>query len=262
MEPETLDRRGVRQQVLAGLVLVAVGIAVWLLWPRVPLDGPTEYDFGTVSFETAPKYVEHTFALVNDSSEPIQVQRASSSCGCTEAVVPGEVIGPGQTLELPVRLRLTHSGLKEAVVTVSFYDGGSIDLGIRATGKLVHSLRAIPSRVRLRPPHGRGNTRLWMESDTEPPAPTISSHELLNVNFERWRQTGQHNADTSTPASWTGEVSMQASGEGPPRGTEIEFALPDGESVRVLVNPRLIMAPPTNADPPGASEPVAGPGPA
>ncbi len=249
MGTEIQDRRGVRQQIIAGLVVVAVVIAVWLLWPRVPLRGQTEHDFGVVSFETPPHYLEHTFSLTNTSSEPYQIMRTSSSCGCTEAIVSGEVVGSGETLHLPVRLKLTHSGLKEAVVTVYFYDGQSLDLGIRATGDMKRTLRAVPSKVRLLPPRGRGQTKLWMESDVKPSTPEIESPERLEVTFVGWKQTGKKNEETATPASWTGEVILQASGEGPPQGSVLSFVMPNGERVEVTMNPRTYFPPPTTDDP-------------
>ncbi|MDP6986817.1 MAG: DUF1573 domain-containing protein [Phycisphaerales bacterium] len=249
MEMETQHGRGFRQQAIAAVAIVFVALMVWVFWPRAPLQGETSFDFGTVTFETAPHSVEHTFSLVNTSADSLQVMRTSSSCGCTEAVLPGEVIAPGGTLEFPVRLRLTHSGLKEAVVTVYFYNGQWIDVAVQATGKLVRSLRAVPRNIRLRPPRGLGNTTLWMESNTKPPIPEITSPERLEVTFMGWKQTGEKNDETATPASWTGEVVLQGSGEGPPPGSTITLAMPDGEQIEVGVNRRSFVPLPTTDDP-------------
>jgi hypothetical protein len=249
MEPDIQDRRGVRQQVIVGLVIVAVGLAIWQLWPGVPLRGERAHDFGVVTFESAPEYLEHTFSLVNTGSEPLQVKRSLSSCGCSEAVVPGEVIAPGATLEIPVRLKLTHSGLKDALITLYFRGGGSIDLGVQAIGDAIRTFRASPSKVRLRPPRGLGHARLWIEADTKPAVPDIEVPDLMTVEFGGWRQTGQEDAATSTPASWTAEVKMQASGTGPPLDSEVVFTIPDGDRLVVPVNPRTYFPLPSTDDP-------------
>ena len=249
MEVEPKTTRGGRQQLVAAVVIAVLVVAGWWLWPRIPLQGERNHDFGVVSFESTPKYVEHTFSLKNTSSNPVQVKRSMSSCGCTEAMVPGEVVAPGDFLEIPVRLKLTHSGLKDAMVTLYFRGGGSIDLGVEAIGHATKTFRASPSKLRLRPPQGLGNTRLWIESDTEPEVPSITAPPRLTVTFGGWKQTGQRNEQTSTPASWTAEVSMVSDGAGPTPGSTITFALPHGDEAVVSVNQRVFFEPPTTADP-------------
>lgn len=249
MEVEPKIKRRGRQQLVAGAVILVVVVAGWWLWPRVPLQGERHHNFGVVSFETAPKYVEHTFSLENTGSSPIQVKRSKSSCGCTEVVVPGEVIAPGDLLEIPVRLKLTHSGLKDAMVTLYFRGGGSIDLGVEAIGNATKTFRASPTKLMLRPPKGLGNTKLWMESDTKPATPVIDGPPRLTVDFGGWLQTGQRDEHTSTPPSWTAKVSMYSDGEGPPAGSTITFTLPNGHEAVVTVNQRLFFAPPTTNDP-------------
>jgi hypothetical protein len=249
MEPDTQQRRSFRQQVIVGIVIVVIGVVIWQVWPGVSLRGETAHDFGVVTFDSAPKYVEHTFSLVNVGSEPLQVKRSLSSCGCTEAVVPGAVIAPGSSIDIPVRLKLTHSGHKDASVTLFFRSGSSIDLEVQAIGEAVHTLRASPSAVRLRPPDGLGSLRLWVESNTKPAAPDIEKPEVLTVDFGGWLQTGQQDEATSTPASWTAEVKMQSLGVGPPLDSEVIFAIPGGDRLVVPINPRTYFPMPTTDDP-------------
>jgi hypothetical protein len=256
MEVDSRKNLRWRQQLVAAVVIAVLVVAGWWVWPRIPLRGERNHDFGVVRFELSPKYVEHTFSLENTSSSPIQVSRSKSSCGCTEAVVPGEVIAPGNFLEVPIRLKLTHTGLKDAMVTLYFHDGGSIDLGVEAIGKAMQSFRASPSKLRLRPPKGLGNAKLWMESDTEPPVPSIDGPPRMTIDFGGWLQTGLRDEQTSTPPSWTAKVSMISSGAGPPSGSVITFALPNGHEAVVTVNPRLFFPPPTTADPMRMTAPV------
>ncbi|HBH23766.1 MAG TPA: hypothetical protein DDY13_10125 [Cytophagales bacterium] len=59
-----------------------------------------EFDFGTIK---EGDVVEHTFKFVNDGEEPLIIQKATASCGCTVPSWPKEPISPGESGEIQVR---------------------------------------------------------------------------------------------------------------------------------------------------------------
>jgi hypothetical protein len=245
MSIETPQRGSLRQQIIAGVaVVVFVVLGIWMLLPSVPLGGVREHDFGVVHFEEPPHHLSHVFELTNVGSEPIQILHSKSSCGCTQALVTGEIVQPGDVLEVPVSLRLDRSGDKEGVVTVFFDTGGSIDLKVQARGMPTRTLRVSPNEVRLRKPLGLGQTKLRMESDGEPDMPTVRSSDLLTVSIQPWKQIGFADKEAGRLASWMATVTIKAESEWPSAGTKIQFVFPSGDQVEVTVNPPLMFLPP------------------
>lgn len=79
----------------------------------------TTFDFG--SFKESQKQV-HDFVFSNTGDEPLIIQQAYSSCGCTVASYPKESIEPGAKAKLTV----TYNGkgkfpghFKKAVTVIS-----------------------------------------------------------------------------------------------------------------------------------------------
>ena len=71
-----------------------------------PTDGPvmtfevTEVDYGTIDQGSDPYRV---FTFSNTGNEPLIIQNAKGSCGCTVPTYPKEPIGPGESGEIKVR---------------------------------------------------------------------------------------------------------------------------------------------------------------
>ena len=63
-------------------------------------DANDTYDFGTL--KEGP-VAEHIFEFKNVGKEPLIIQNASASCGCTTPEWPKEPILPGKTSKLTVR---------------------------------------------------------------------------------------------------------------------------------------------------------------
>jgi hypothetical protein len=61
-----------------------------------------EHDFGKIKQETENKYL---FKFKNTGSEPLVIENAVGSCGCTVPKYPREPIAPGQTGEIEVEYK-------------------------------------------------------------------------------------------------------------------------------------------------------------
>lgn len=60
---------------------------------------PSEHDFGTIKKEVP---VSKTFTIKNTGDNPLVINDAKASCGCTVPKKPEEPIAPGETGELEV----------------------------------------------------------------------------------------------------------------------------------------------------------------
>ncbi|MDP7070658.1 MAG: DUF1573 domain-containing protein [Phycisphaerales bacterium] len=237
MSPKDRSRRG--QLLGLGILAVAALLAV-VFWPRATLSGERSHDFGRVAFENPPHRVEHVFELVNVGSEPVQVTRFKSTCGCTQASGAGRVAHPGETLRVPVTLRLNRSGPKDGTVTVSLTDGTSVDLEVKAIAAPGNTFRVGPPVVQLRAPLGTGESNLLIEADTMPPDPAIEGPDGLAIDFKGWEEFELGDPSVGKMAGWRGRIHFKAEDGGPDAGQRVVLRMPDGQTASILVNPRAI----------------------
>lgn len=90
-----------------------------------------EYDWGKV---TDGELVRKTFTFTNTGSEPLQIQNARASCGCTTPAWTKEPIAPGGTGTIEVEFNSKgRVGLQNKTVTVTgnFQDGINKTLRIK-----------------------------------------------------------------------------------------------------------------------------------
>lgn len=68
--------------------------------PKIQIS-PTNYDFGTVVYGDVTK---REFIVTNTGSDPLQILKLSTSCGCTSAVMADEdkTIQPGKSVTMQV----------------------------------------------------------------------------------------------------------------------------------------------------------------
>ena len=79
----------------AALAVLLLAVAAWAA-PAVAVPG-AEYDFGTIfQGET----VRHSFVFTNSGSAPLTIDKVSSSCGCTAALVSTKELAPGASGEI------------------------------------------------------------------------------------------------------------------------------------------------------------------
>lgn len=76
----------------------------------------TVYDFGTVK---QGEVVNHTFTFTNTGKEPLIIENASASCGCTVPEWTKTPVAPGQTGEIKVQFNSTgKAGQQAPMVTI------------------------------------------------------------------------------------------------------------------------------------------------
>jgi hypothetical protein len=68
--------------------------------PRFKFKGGDTHDFGTI--KESPEGAEYTFEFTNVGKEPLIIQSAVGSCGCTTPDWPKEPILPGKTGKIKV----------------------------------------------------------------------------------------------------------------------------------------------------------------
>jgi hypothetical protein len=176
---------------LAALTVAALAIGGWFLarWlARGDFTGPRSHDFGIVEIYPPETVVEHVFALANEGDASLRVVEAAPNCGCTTARVPLEPIAPGETLEIPVSLRLRHSRSRDATVRIAFDDGAHVVLRVRAIGRMAQPMyvRPLPlSVVSQRSAEGMLGIEWFAEGD--PPPPTFDVPEGITIAAGPWR---------------------------------------------------------------------------
>lgn len=85
-------------------------------------DGPmmdftaTEVDYGTIEQNSDPY---RFFSFTNTGNEPLVIQNAKGSCGCTVPTYPKEPILPGETAEIKVRYDTKRIGNFTKTVTLT-----------------------------------------------------------------------------------------------------------------------------------------------
>lgn len=75
--------------------------------PKFEFKGGDTYDFGSVP--EGPS-AEHIFEFKNTGKEPLIIQQANASCGCTTPEWPKEPILPGKTGKISVKFNTTGRG--------------------------------------------------------------------------------------------------------------------------------------------------------
>jgi hypothetical protein len=76
-----------------------------------------DHDYGTIQKGAEP-YCE--FELTNTSKEPLVIQEAHGTCGCTVPEYPKEPIMPGQTVKIKVRYDTNRIGPFDKQVIITF----------------------------------------------------------------------------------------------------------------------------------------------
>ena len=107
---------------LAFTLTTAVVSAQNEIAPAVAVGGPvmqfdqTEVDYGTIEKGSDPLRL---FTFKNTGTEPLVIQGAKGSCGCTVPSYPKEPIMPGATSQIEVRYDTNREGAFQKTVTLT-----------------------------------------------------------------------------------------------------------------------------------------------
>ena len=142
--------------ILAAMLLACGGKGVWaagltvVLQDGVRADGPTaaHYDAGQVD-PLSTAHMEGRFTLRNTGSTPVVIQRLTTSCGCTSALVDRahgllpQTLAPGAQVAVAVSVDLSHHrGMVSKTASVYTDAGTSPALVLEVRG-LVRSLLSL-----------------------------------------------------------------------------------------------------------------------
>ena len=87
--------------------------------PQMEIE-PEEHDFGNVQQN---QNLLHEFTITNTGSEDLVIRRISTSCGCTAALVSEDVVPPGGTVSLEVKLETRkYKGVVQRSISVASND--------------------------------------------------------------------------------------------------------------------------------------------
>jgi hypothetical protein len=124
-------------------IAVAAGViafgSVALLWAGEPPKGPRiaaeplVFDFGKV---LGQKTLHKDFVIRNFGTEDLDIERVSTTCGCTVAEEPPKVVKPGQSAVLKIKFETrSYSGRVERKILVQSNDPvkNPLELRIQAT---------------------------------------------------------------------------------------------------------------------------------
>ena len=93
--------------------------------------------------------ITRNFRLINSSSKPVTIQSATPTCTCTTIEAQGKIIPPGQSLELPLTMKVSAStGIKTAAVTFTFA-GGIAPVTVEMSGEIAYAVRGTTTDVTL-----------------------------------------------------------------------------------------------------------------
>lgn len=93
-----------------------------------------EHDFGKV---TDGDIVRHTFTFTNTGDNPLVIQRAKASCGCTVPQWTKEPVAPGEKGEINVEFNSKGKvGMQTKTITVTANFDGGINKVLRIKGEV------------------------------------------------------------------------------------------------------------------------------
>jgi len=106
----------------------------------------------TFDFDEIPQgqKVRHSFSFSNAGDEPLLIEKVSSSCGCTAALVSAKTLAPGEKGEVQATFDSTH--FRGAVTkTISLYSNAQAQpvVQFHIKGKVQETLSVTPARLNL-----------------------------------------------------------------------------------------------------------------
>jgi hypothetical protein len=140
--------------------------------------GPTmkfdemDYNFGTIK---QGESVTHIFKFKNDGKEPLIINTAVGSCGCTVPEYPKEPIRPGGSDEIKVTFNSTgKSGPQDKTVTITYDTDKTIVLHMRGTVE-------VPAPAPAQAPAAPAQTPAASPAPAAKPAPATTQPKTVVV---------------------------------------------------------------------------------
>lgn len=213
-----MSRKVLHRATIAVVALVLVGLAGgwwWMAVGRYPFAGEIRHDFGEIQILGTSGVKEHVFHLRNRRGETLRIAAIRESCGCTAAEPSTREVAPGETLELLVRLALSHAGEKTSTVSIILDDDTVQTLFIRGLGVRRERLELGATQVLLAPGATQRLTIRFQvqDDDAEPPAPVFVPPPGVNAEFLGWELVKPRDPATRRAAEWRGLFELAFAGD-------------------------------------------------
>jgi rhodanese-related sulfurtransferase len=192
--------------------------------PKIVVDQAV-YDFGEIKEGTI---VTHAFVIRNEGTDPLVfTRRPYSSCGCTVAALPKEVLLPGESLELVATFDSTGFGGRHVRKEIRVYTNDPEN---------PVTVLALVGYVRAAEPHERSawnlQYSLYLLIDVRSPEEYARAHLLGAINIP-FRDLSQKISEFSTQVliflyDNAGEIALQAAAMLEQKGYRFARALKGG----------------------------------
>jgi len=106
-----------KKVLIALLFLIAISFTA-NAQPKLEIIGGDVYDWGEITMNDNPLNTKIT--LKNIGTDTLYINRVKPTCGCTTAPLSKDLLGPGETAEMNVTLRVS-SNLENVTKTVKIY---------------------------------------------------------------------------------------------------------------------------------------------
>ena len=112
--------------------------------PHMAFEEPN-YDFGIAGPGDS---ITHTFKFTNAGSEPLQITRVSTSCGCTAALLSKKEIFPGGGGEIRATFKTKRfEGVQETTITVHSNDPDDPEIDLTIIGAIKRDVAVVPQGI-------------------------------------------------------------------------------------------------------------------
>lgn len=191
-------------------VLIVWGPFATVAAPRLVVPEPV-FDFGAVP--NVGK-VDHRFLLRNSGTEPLEIRGIDTSCGCTVANAPDQIIEPGRETYVDARFFLQgYIGVQSNTLTITSNDPDTPTFDLVLTGIALQTLEINPPMLSLGriPPNDRVHTRELSVTTPEPFAITKIEVDSKSIHIEPSFKLASERWDFAfvvkiDPARWDGLV--------------------------------------------------------
>ena len=193
----------------AVITLAIFATVVWFVFTTIftsSLSGELRHDFGVVPIDRPFSVLKHTFRLTNETDQPLQLIKATPSCGCTTTEWPEGPVASGEELLIPTHLTLRRSQFRSSKIRLEFDNGEIVVLHIKGVGRFTQPLSFVQQSMKLSIDDEdgfRGVLKLEWEGNGRPPRPTANPPDGLKVEFDEWRMATAADPHKMTPEIWT-----------------------------------------------------------
>ena len=103
------------------------------------------YDFGIAG----PGHrITHIFKFTNTGSEPLQIIRVNTSCGCTAALLSKKEVFPGGSGEIRATFKTKRfEGIQETTITVYSNDPDTPEIDLTIIGAIKRDVAVVPQGI-------------------------------------------------------------------------------------------------------------------